>query len=225
MLILAVDSSGKSGGLALVRFASGRSLTLEAVPLAGGTFSAQLVPQITGLLSRNDLTKADIEGFAVVSGPGSFTGLRVGLAAVKALAEVLDRPIASISLLEAMAQLAETQGSVVTAIDAGRQEIYAGFYEVRQAEELCLGEQLLSLEELASRAAGHSIVTGDGELAERLRERGLSASVIAHPGADVIARLGFDKIQAGEIVTPEALDATYPRPSDEEIKKPVRTLR
>ena len=101
MILLAIDTSGKNGSLALARVTTGCSETetLEVVPLAGGTFSAQLVPQIAQLLEKHGLQKSDLEGFAVVSGPGSFTGLRVGLAAVKALAEVLQKPIAAISLL------------------------------------------------------------------------------------------------------------------------------
>ena len=111
MLILGVDTSGKNGSIALVRFGSATSQpeafnhegreeqpqssqrttshTLEVVSLEGGTFSAQLVPQISGLLQKHGLTKHQIDVFAVVSGPGSFTGLRVGLAAIKALADIL----------------------------------------------------------------------------------------------------------------------------------------
>ena len=76
---------------------------IEVVSLDGGTFSAQLVPQVAALLAKHGFGKQDIGGFAVVSGPGSFTGLRIGLAAIKALAEVLAKPIAAVSLLEAMA--------------------------------------------------------------------------------------------------------------------------
>src|SRR5207249_11566288 len=65
----------------------------------------------------------DIGAFAVVSGPGSFTGLRVGLAAVKALAEILQKPIAAVSLLEAVAVRANAHGKVLSALDAGRNEI------------------------------------------------------------------------------------------------------
>src|SRR5436190_139685 len=103
MLILAIDTSGKNGSLALVRFEGESQRTLEVVSLEGGTFSAQLVPQVSALLLKHNLTKDDIDAFAVVSGPGSFTGLRVGLAAVKALAEILQKPIAAVSLLEAIA--------------------------------------------------------------------------------------------------------------------------
>jgi tRNA threonylcarbamoyladenosine biosynthesis protein TsaB len=101
MLLLSVDTSGKQGSIALAQCGlNGTCEVIEAAPLPGGTFSAQLVPQIAALLGKHGFGKADIGAFAVVSGPGSFTGLRVGLAAIKALAEVLAKPIAAMSLLE-----------------------------------------------------------------------------------------------------------------------------
>src|SRR5208282_6903473 len=103
-LLLAVDTSGKNGSLALARVTPGQSETgisvLEVVPLTGGAFSAQLVPEIAALLRKHGYGKRDLGAFAVASGPGSFTGLRVGLAAIKALAEALRKPIVAISLLE-----------------------------------------------------------------------------------------------------------------------------
>src|SRR5271169_3216009 len=104
-LLLAVDTSGKNGSLALARATPGQNEidVLQVVHLAGGAFSAQLIPQIGALLQKHRYTKNDLGAFAVASGPGSFTGLRVGLAAIKALAEVLQKPIAAVSLLEAVA--------------------------------------------------------------------------------------------------------------------------
>src|SRR5437588_7684932 len=103
MLILAIDTSGKSGGITLAEGNDTSFRVLESSPIAGGTFSAQLVPTLASLLQKHGLTVTDIDGFAAVSGPGSFTGLRVGLSAIKGLAEVLKKPIAAISLLEALA--------------------------------------------------------------------------------------------------------------------------
>src|SRR6185312_4134021 len=104
MLLLATDTSGKFGSIALAQCRPGDDCeVLEVVPLEGGTFSAQLVPQIAALLAKHGFTKENLDAFAVTSGPGSFTGLRVGLAAIKALAEILGKPIVAVSLLEAVA--------------------------------------------------------------------------------------------------------------------------
>ena len=123
MLLLVTDTSGKHGSVGLAR-ASARAVELiEAVPLAGGTFSAQLVPQIAGLLEKRGFGKREIDGFVVVSGPGSFTGLRVGLAAIKALAEILGKPIVPVSLLEVIATSSGACGRIAAALDAMRGEV------------------------------------------------------------------------------------------------------
>jgi tRNA threonylcarbamoyladenosine biosynthesis protein TsaB len=222
MLILAADTSGKNGSLALVRFEAEASRTLELVSLEGGTFSAQLVPQISALLTKHNLAKSDIDAFAVASGPGSFTGLRVGLAAIKALAEILQKPIAAVSVLEAIACAGGREGNVLAALDAGRGEIYCGEYEIRDARATSIVQRLLSGQEFAGAALGRVIVTPDAKVAELARENNLRAIVIAPPRADSIARLGFEKIQTGESVPPEALDASYLRRTDAEIKKDAR---
>src|ERR1700734_3878486 len=123
MILLVTDTSGKSGTVALARAAANNSSNievLEVASLSGGAFSAQLVPQIAALLARQELTKFDIDAFIVVSGPGSFTGLRVGLAAIKALAEILRKPIVPVSLLEVVATSSRSQGKVGALLDAGR---------------------------------------------------------------------------------------------------------
>ena len=97
MILLAVDTSGKHGSIALARCGPEDACeVIEVAALTRGTFSAELVPRIAALLDKHGFSKADIGGFAVVSGPGSFTGLRIGLAVVKALAEVLSKPIAAV---------------------------------------------------------------------------------------------------------------------------------
>ncbi len=222
MLILAADTSGKNGSLALVRFEAESAHTLEVVPLEGGTFSAQLVPQISALLLKHNLTKNDIDAFAIVSGPGSFTGLRVGLAAIKALAEILRKPIASVSLLEIVARCVEKGGPLIAALDAGRGEVFAGTYEFR-GHPSSVAEELVTLEQLGSRA--RRVITPDQRLAERLKEGNINVTMIPQPRADAVARLGFEKIKKGQIVSPEALDATYVRRSDAEIMQSRKTLR
>ena len=218
MLILAADTSGKNGSLALVRFENGAQHAFDVVSIEGGTFSAQLVPQIAALLKSHQLSKSTIDAFAVVSGPGSFTGLRVGLAAIKALAETLRKPIAAVSLLEVVALAAGRNGRVVSALDAGRSEIYTGVYEIENSRARCLSETLETMETFTAIAEGKAVVTPDTRLVESLRRSCVNVTLISPPRADSIALLGFARIQAGETVAPELLDATYIRRSDAEIK-------
>src|ERR1700735_2623379 len=124
MLLLAVDTSGKQGSIALAQCGPNDSCEIiEVAALSGGTFSAELVPRIAAMIEKHNFSKGDIGGFAVVSGAGSFTGLRIGLAVVKALADVLAKPIAAVSMLEAVASEADSHGRVIAALDGGRNEV------------------------------------------------------------------------------------------------------
>lgn len=228
MLILATDTSGKHGSVALVQFEGESVQAIELVPLQGGTFSAQLIPQVAGLLSKHQLSKSDIHGFGVASGPGSFTGLRVGLAAIKALAEILQKPIAAASLLEVIAfEMSKTaeQPKIAIALDAGRGEVFVGEYDVSAELPVCLAESLLSFDELAQRATEFAVIyTPDENVLQNLssRDGGQNRIVLLdHPNAISIAKLGYRKILAGQTISPEALDATYIRRADAEIKKPT----
>ncbi len=218
MLLLAVDTSGKNGSLALARVGPRPTEidVLETVPLTGGAFSAQLVPRIAALLEKHGHSKNDLGAFAVASGPGSFTGLRVGLAAIKALAEALQKPIAAISLLEAVASSGSARGRVLAALDAGRGDVYAGDYELGPKVRMH-SERLLSREEFVAEAAGKAVVTPDAALAEIARAAGVPVEQIPYPNSGVIARLGWEHLQRGETVSPEELEANYIRHSDAEI--------
>jgi len=221
MILLITDTSGKHGSVALAGAAEStppdRVQLIEAVPLAGGTFSAQLVPQIAALLTKHSLRKADIGAFVVVSGPGSFTGLRVGLAAIKALAEILQKPIVPVSLLEVVALAGGTQGKVVAVLDAGRREVYVGEFYVANESAQLLREQLVPQSDLPTVARESAVVTPDQLVAQIGRDAGLALSLVDPPGAERIARLGWSKMQARQTVIPVELEANYIRRSDAEI--------
>jgi tRNA threonylcarbamoyladenosine biosynthesis protein TsaB len=210
MLLLAIDTSGKDGSIALANCHAGDCKIIGVAPLDGGAFSAQLVPQIAALLKTHGMAKKDVDAFAATSGPGSFTGLRVGLAAVKALAEVLGKPIAAVSLLEAIAA-SSAQKPVFAAMDAGRKEVY-----VREHNG---SESLLDAAEFLAAAQGQLVVTADKSIADLARNAGLKVEEVSRPRSDAIARLGWQKIQSGETVSPAALDANYLRRSDQIFAK------
>ncbi len=220
MLLLAVDTSGKHGSVALARCGPAETCDLiEVVPLEGGTFSAQLVPQVAALLTKHGLGKQEIGGLAVVSGPGSFTGLRIGLAVIKAFGDTLAKPIAAVSLLQAMAVSGRARGRVIAVLDAGRGEVYAGEYDVDTSGARFVSERLLARSELVESGSGSLVVTADPSLAAAARDAGLRVEEIELPRGDVIARLGWQKIQAGDTVSPEDLDANYIRRSSEIFSK------
>lgn len=245
MIILAIDTSGKSGGIALARAVDADFTLLESAPIAGGTFSSQLIPLVSELLRKHGLKKEDIGGFAVASGPGSFTGLRVGLAAVKGLAEVLRKPIATVSVLEALAVIATVEtpllasqktgqapslpkSKVMAVLDAQRGEAYLGEYEIAGGHATKLREELHTIAGLVSEVrkaetGAESVVTCDTTIATALAEVGLACVTVSRPGAAEVARIGAVKLARGETVTVEELDANYIRNTDAQIfAKPAK---
>jgi tRNA threonylcarbamoyladenosine biosynthesis protein TsaB len=227
MLILAIDTSGQSGGITLAQADAGSFRVVESAAIAGGTFSAQLIPTLAALLKKHGYGVKDLEGFAAASGPGSFTGLRVGLSAIKGLAETLHKPIATVSVLEALGSMAGRRGKIAAAIDAGRKEVFLGVYQrngdsageksdalIKQREELLTQQDFLAM--LATERPAE-IITSDAALAELTAASHSAVVVVTSPGSEMIARIGAGKLLAGETVSVEALDANYLRRSDAEI--------
>jgi tRNA threonylcarbamoyladenosine biosynthesis protein TsaB len=218
MLILAIDTSHKNGSVCLARGDQNDFQLIESVLVDGGTFSAQLVPVISKLLSTNDFSKGDVKGIAAAAGPGSFTGLRIGLSAVKGLAEVLSVPIAAVSVLEAIAASASNAGAnglVLAAMDAGRSELYVGEYEVegsnfsRVSEFLCTQAEFAAI--LRNRDPKPLVVTPEDSIAEIAKAENAQFELVAHPGSETIARLGVKKLATGQTVAIDELDANYVR--------------
>src|SRR6266851_5978624 len=222
MYLLGIDTSGKSGGVTLAEGDEYTYRELESSPIAGGTFSAQLVPTVAALLAKRQLRIHDLGGFAVASGPGSFTGLRVGLGAVKGLAEASGKPIATISILEALASLADVEGPVAVALDAGRSEIYFGLYFAHLAENsvTAIDESLRSQAELLEQLEKHPeamLITCDEAIATLASATRTKIELVQRPDSALIGRLGLRKLLSGDTVAVEDLDANYIRRSDAEI--------
>ena len=164
MKILAVESSAKAASCAVL--ADGELLA-SAWQAAGLTHSRTLLPMVEGMLKNSELTMEAMDAVAVAAGPGSFTGLRIGIAAVKGLAWAAEKPCIPVSTLEAMAwPLAHLEGSIVCAMDARRQQIYnAAFLADSGALKRLREDRALSLEEAAADLAGLDgpmTIVGDG---------------------------------------------------------------
>ena len=154
MKILALESSAKAASCAVL--ADGELLA-SAWQAAGLTHSRTLLPMVEGMLKNSELTMEAMDAVAVAAGPGSFTGLRIGIAAVKGLAWAAEKPCIPVSTLEAMAwPLAHLEGSIVCAMDARRQQIYnAVFLADSGALERLREDRALSRPGGAGRAYDH----------------------------------------------------------------------
>ena len=214
MLLLAIDTSSRQGGVTLARGNDGLEI-IESVPIQGGTFSAELIPQISDLLKKHAYTPQQLEGLVAVTGPGSFTGLRVGLTAVKGLAEVLHIPIAAVTSLEVLLAASGAQEDAMAVLDAGRGEVYAAVQRDGRREEL-----LLTAAEAAAMAHSNHfrIVAAEANTAAKFA----NAQAISYCTSEIAATLGFRKLRAGDTVDVLALDANYIRKSEAEYMQKLK---
>jgi len=220
MLILSIDTSGRHGSVALCRGESDSFETLQLVALEGGTYSARLMPTIASLLERNHFDKKNVDGLVVVSGPGSFTGLRVGLATVKGLCEVLHKPLATVTMLEAVAIARGSEGQNVTAVlDAGRGEVYVSEYETADGAARLMREYIAKLADFATKAKTlpGELLTPDVAVAEYLKGANITVRTVPPVQADEVGRIGIRKLLAGDVADIASVDVNYIRRSDAEI--------
>lgn len=211
MLILALDTTTPPGSCAVVR----DDVVIAEVGGDDGRSHAERLPgELMQLLEVQGLTLAEVDAFAVATGPGSFTGLRVGIATMQGLAFARDRPLFGVSALDALAAHGG-EGVVATWIDAWRGEVYAALYDNRRATgdvTVDLPEQLL---------AGYPGVpmrfVGDGARTHWARvaaHRGAGAT-LASPAVPLLAgAIGILAAQSaadGERPTPDAIEPVYVR--------------
>ncbi len=140
MLILAFESSAKSASVALLK--DGK-LAGQYFQNSGLTHSRTLLPMAEDLLRNSELKMSDIDIFAVATGPGSFTGIRIGVSTVKGLAWALEKPVCGVSTLEAMANLGTFAGEnalICSAMDARRDQVYNALFEVKNGKIVRLCE-------------------------------------------------------------------------------------
>jgi len=216
-LVLAVDTTHEFGSLAL---AAGEETIEEVLLHAPAGFGHVLYGHLGQLLARHGVTPAAIDCFAAASGPGSFTGVRVGLACVKGLAEAVGKPAAGVSNLEAMATFGTGPLRAVV-MDARRGEVYGAVYDAsgRVVAPEVVVKFPVWLETLPE---GIEFIATDfspfrpGLAGTRFQD---AAPVVTAPRAlaAAIARIAVARWRRGEACDPAALDANYVRRSDAEL--------
>jgi tRNA threonylcarbamoyl adenosine modification protein YeaZ len=239
MLILAFDTTSPEGGVALYRDAENLG-DMRAGASGKVNYSVALFEITDRLLANTGLRLGDVEVFGAATGPGSFTGIRVGLAAAQGWAKAFGRPVRGVSVLEAMVEAAHPRGSVaLPLLDARRGEFYGGLFRRGAGpgrEESSLGEFALAGDGFVANAADISSLVGEvtrsgdqaleviarehdqaalelaTQLASSLRQATVSGFL---PGA--IAGLALRAAREGRLQQPEELDAWYIRRSDAEV--------
>jgi tRNA threonylcarbamoyladenosine biosynthesis protein TsaB len=205
-LVLAVDTTGEHGSLALAR---GAEILGELAVDAPSGFAHVIFGQLRALLQRSGVEFGAIDCFAAASGPGSFTGVRVGLAMVKGLAEAAGRPAVAVSNLQALAAFG-TQARRAVLLDARRSQIYGAVYDADL--RLVAPETVDTLEGWLA-----SLPEGPLEFIAPQEWPGIRGTCSLSPLAGAIARIAAERWMAGEAQDPAALDANYVRRSDAEL--------
>lgn len=208
--ILAIDTTGDAGSIALVE---DDNLIEEVALESPDGFAHVLFQQIESLLLRHNINIDQIAGFAAASGPGSFTGVRIGLTAAKGLAEATGRKVLAVSNLQALAAFG-TRALRATIIDARRGEIYGAVYDnalrlVRDEEVMKYTDFLATLPQgdLEFITAGFPITGVAG------------VPVVEAPRAlaGAIGKIAATRIATGLAEDPASIDANYVRRSDAEL--------
>jgi tRNA threonylcarbamoyladenosine biosynthesis protein TsaB len=236
-LILAIETATRAGSVAV---AKGRNVLSSRVGDATVSHSANLIELIQQVLYDAGATLSDINLFAAAVGPGSFTGLRIGLATVKALASCTGRRVSGVSTLNAIAYASGSTGEVVALLPAGRGEVFAQRFATGQGiVEAVDTAAHLSPGALLEKYGNLERVTWAGEgagqqlqlLTTRARDQGwpLIDPIESGPGwtiisetgnlANAVAALALKEEEAGRSLSAEELHAVYVRASDAEINE------
>jgi tRNA threonylcarbamoyladenosine biosynthesis protein TsaB len=240
MRVLALDTTTRSGSVALVDEAR---VIAERGGDASRTHAERLPAELLDLLAASGVALEAVDAFAVAAGPGSFTGLRIGIATMQGLAFVEGRPLVAVSALEALAHAAGGAAAVVAAcMDAFRGEVFMALYRAVDAASTGLSGAgpvgLDPLDEPSVATAGATLArwreaglplpdvfVGDGAVryTEAIREQAPRARIVEPPPiAGVIGRLAAARLQAGESGDPAAVRPLYVRRPDAELARDAR---
>ncbi len=223
MLLLAIDTAGPDCAVALARSGpGGDEILVRFSERIGRGHAERLMPMIETALEDAGVAFADLERMAVTTGPGSFTGVRVGIAAARGLALALDIPAVGIGSLEALAApvaRARDTGTVVAALDARRGEVYLLAHDIKSGDDR-IPADAIRVEDIASRLgriARPLILTGAGApiVATALAESGPDVAGTAEsPDIGDVAMLGLGA-SAGRLPVPLYLRGADAKPQGE----------
>jgi len=230
-MILAIDTSGRSGSIALV---DGGRLVAERTVGDAGPHARWLLGNIDGICSSRGVSLSDIELFAVAVGPGSFTGLRIGLTTIKGFAWSLDKPVAAVSTLSALAMNASMASvPVCPMLDARKSEVYTALYAFRDGEIKTLMEPISIRPEIFLKKLNEEypepapiFFLGNGlgpygELVRKARKGAiLTPEPLWHVKASNIAALALS--EGADPTTALELTPFYLRKSEAEIRRKAR---
>jgi tRNA threonylcarbamoyladenosine biosynthesis protein TsaB len=212
-VILSIDTTSEFGSIAL----TDRDRVIEEVLLhSPDGFGHILFPQIEKLLARHGVPVNQMDCFAAAAGPGSFTGVRIGLAAVKGLAEAVSKPVVAISNLRVLAFFGAAPLRA-TVLDARRGEVYGAVYNA--ALEAVVEEAVMKFPAWLKTlpADGFEFVSTDFAPFRAFVDADVSVVAAPRAVAAAIGRVAWAEFEAGRARDPAEIDANYIRRSDAEL--------
>lgn len=232
MKILAIETSAKAASVCLCE---DEFLIAQSYQNSGLTHSQTILPMCEGMLENCGVTMKEIDLIACAAGPGSFTGLRIGLSTAKGLAWSLEKPCCAVSTLEAMAwQAAHMPGEIICAMDARRKQVYnARFYSDGHTLKRRTEDRAIALEDLFTELGEKKgqMVVGDGAELCYNYGRNVGAELILAPAhlrfqsAWGVAKAALLQARAGQVTDAEGLNANYIRLSQAERERLERTQK
>jgi tRNA threonylcarbamoyladenosine biosynthesis protein TsaB len=210
MHLLLIHTAGTEGSVALADTSLSTSV-VSAEMLPGRSSSEQLVPAVRRLMNAVGWEMDGLGAIVVVHGPGSFTGVRVGLSAAKGFSEATGVPLIAVSCLALLAAGVESDGPVHAVLNAGRGEFYYGEYVGRR----CVRETVVSRDDLMSAASGGVVVVCEPEVVAALIA--LDPRVVDEPTAGAALAVALERLAASDFDDAGLIDANYLRRTDLEI--------
>lgn len=230
MLVLGIETATMMGGVALVdneRLVAEHRLNIKA------THAERLLGVVERLLADAGLSLTQLDGFAVSIGPGSFTGLRIGVSTVKGLGFASGKPVVAVPTLDGLAyQLPFCHHPICPILDAKKREVYTAFYRATHELPQRLSEyRVIPPEVLLAEIEEPTVFLGDGidvyrdQIQEALGPKALFAPThLRLPSGAAVAGLGCRMLAQGQVVDIYQLEPLYIRPSEVELKRSRRRL-
>lgn len=221
MKILAVDTSSAICSVAVLE--DDRLIDKNELD-DGKTHSENLMPLLDELLKRNSLDIKDIELIACVVGPGSFTGIRIGVATIKPIAEVLNVKVASVMSLEALARNVENKETIVSLIDARNNQVYAGIFDKNyNKKEDYIADDINEVIKVLEKYETITFVGNGAILHKELLTNYLKNVEFVENNkqtAENVGKIGYKKYLANDLCTADTIIPVYLRKSQaERLKK------
>lgn len=208
MLVLGIETATKVCSVALIRQSQ---LVAESKLNIRNAHAAQLFQLIENIYNAAQLSARDLDGIAVSNGPGSFTGLRIGVAAAKGIATAIEKPIAIVNTLEALAARTPlADGTICPLLKARSGEFYTAIYQRKNFEDTCINDTtVVKANRLLSFLPKPCLVIGHTADIPEIKDVTMAPAVFSYPSAISVAAIGERELMSGHYADVDTFEPNY----------------